>query len=149
MKILRKYYILIVTFCALFFSSTKCDADHYFGEFFSVENCDNDTIFVMTFNGESLKLSSEYVFSHELKLTPIPPGSKYSEFKLGPYNRLHPEEYVDEQNQIIIFRKRTLEKYSKKDLCEKNIYDALYILARQEIIDMESNVKFPMDQEVL
>ncbi len=154
MRILRKYYVLIVTFCAFFFSSTTCN-EPYLGENFSVENCDNDIIYVFHERDPEpdFVLNSEFVFVDnakwlETRLIPISSGSKSKVFQLGYYDHYYLRWNTDWRHQIIIYRKETLDKYSVEELIEKNIYDALYDLSTKDILDMETNVRFPLkDQE--
>lgn len=83
---------------------------------------------------------------NEAKLTEIAPNQIYGDFPLGYLNMSNPDKNTNWTHQILIFRKETLEKYSKQEIAERNIYDAYYVLPTQEILDMGKIVQFPLNK---
>lgn len=160
MFILRKYYLLFATICVFLLCSFRCESEEsYYDPYdvrYSVENNDSDVIYVaqrtmpVTTADQIVEISPGYVFRNKIKLNAIPPGERVYDFTCG---RLEHNYFTDKMdtvakiNHIIVFKKETMDRYSQKELAEKNIYDALYVLTTQEILDMDRVVKFPLETQ--
>ncbi len=160
MNFLRKYYPLIVTICAFLFSSSSClymdDFSNDFVVEYSIKNNDSDTIYVvyssssLTISDKTPGISTSYIFNKNEELTEILPGKSLDKLWAGElyYNTFrNTMDTVIRINHIIVFRKKTLEKYTKEEMVNKDIYDAIYKLSTREIIDMGYVVPFPMKPE--
>lgn len=123
---------------------------------FAIENDDDDIIYVIDVKWEHVnspnKRSSgesyidvEYMFSYNYPLIQISPKDKY-DFRCAPVGDLNfPEKYPAWDHCITIWKKETMDKYSKQELREKNIYDAQYILSSDQIYAMGSVVHYPLE----
>ncbi len=160
MKILRKYYLLFVTISVFLFCSFRCDSEESYNDphyvKYSVENNDSDVIYVaqrimpVTTTDQTEEISPGYVFRNKIKLSAISPGERLCDFTCGWLERNYFTDNMDTVariNHILVFKKKTLDKYSEKELAENNIYDALYVLTTREILDMGCVVKFPLEAE--
>lgn len=158
MNILRKYRVLILTFFAFFFSSSSClyDGEAFYDRFsinYSIRNDSPDEIYVYacawrpedTVLFKSPGFLTELCYRNNLKLNQLKSGEILDGIYMGTKNRK--PEYANNEvvNTIFIYKKETLDRYTMQELSEKNIIDALYILKTQEIIDMDSVVRYPLE----
>lgn len=155
MNILRKYYFVILVGISFLCCSTTCE--NHLGEpiYFAIENLCNDSIYVCdnillkgsTFNNED-------VFSYPKSyFKKIAPGETCNNFHLG-FSKIYAEDIEDyyEPNSkhihyVVIFKKSTLDKYSKEELIKSNFRDAIYMLTSKEIQDLGCVVRYPMDKD--
>lgn len=160
MNILKKYYPLIVAICAFIFSSSSClymdDENNDFTVDYSIKNNDSDTIYVVyrdlpiTTSDQTTGISPSYVFNKHISLIEILPGKSLNKLCAGDlyYNTFRNSmDTIMRINHIIVFRKGTIDKYTKEEMAEKNIYDAIYKLSTREILDMGCVIPFPMKHE--
>lgn len=151
MRFFKRYYILIISALSFLFTSSTCvwfhdDFWERMSVWFSVENNDDDIIYVYHRTEEKSDcmkgLSPKSVLNVEL--TKVSPGEKTKNiFHMG-YLGEHDSVYIDSLvNYIIIFRQETINKYSKKELAEKNICDTIYTFTGKQIREMGSIVSYP------
>ncbi len=150
MKCLRNISLVGVAIFLGIMSFTSCELPKEYWVFFSVENNDTDSITVYHVTSEdTTKITVKDLFGRGFEKSPIiPPGKKYDELFLGYYEwKKHPERLINNNDfhHIFIFRNETLNKYSTEEICDSNIYDAKYILTTQQIVEMDSVVKYPME----
>lgn len=87
---------------------------------------------------------TEYCYRNNLKLDQLKPGEIIDGLYMGRVSN-NPKYNKEVVNTIFIYKKETLDRYTMQELSEKNIIDALYILKTQEIIDMDSVVRYPLE----
>lgn len=153
MKILNKYYVIVLTAIIFLCCSTTCETEPTELEYFTIENNSSDTIFIAhTWYYDDSEFNVRDVFMYEKPLFAIPPNKSRNDFYLGipgdevnkPFRYKNKDYTVEEgTHHIIIYKKETLEKHSKKELIEKNIYDEKYVLSLRDILDMNYKVSYP------
>ena len=162
MKLLKNIFTFGITISILIVIFTSCDPDmDAEGErrrmYFSIENCTGDSIFVSHLVKEEYEYYSNFElfysnYDKDLGIPPydsifeIPPKGKYNKFVIGVYCPKWPGFLTSRyQHQIKIFSKDTVKKYSTKELLKKEVYIAKYILTTPQIHEMDSVVKYPLE----
>lgn len=152
MTLIRKYYLLIIIFLSFICSSSSCIEEIGNREFslFYIENNDDDIIYIIDLPltqdaNYNFNVDVNYLLEEEAdNFITLSPGERSIERALAPIDNLYPERNPVWDHYITIWRKETMEKYTEKELRERNIYDAQYILSSKEISDMGSVVHFPL-----
>lgn len=153
MNLLKRYYVIVLTTVVFLCCSTTCENEPTEWMYFSVENKDTDTIYVAhTWKYDESDFTVNEVFSYEKYYEAIAPGEIRNDFYLGiPEGELNKQfKYKNDddnytcRHHIFVFRRETLNNYSPKELIEKNIYDAKYVLTSKEILNMDYIVPYPM-----
>ena len=141
---LYKVYVILCFLCLLFTSMT-CDNNYNINSM-TLENKSGETIYLDEFLLYDPKvLSPSVVFSsyESFHLMEIPPGgSFYGAIQLPAmgYLSTRPIKY-----QIIIFKKSTLDKYTKEELIENNIFDKIYSFTNEELEAIDYKVTYTGD----
>ena len=111
------------------------------------ESCD---IIIANKSGDNIYIQS-FVFDDTTTLTPMhvferfEPGYPY---KIENNGVFHDHPVIDAlrqsgmKYQLIIFKQSTMDKHSKEELVEKNIFDKRYILTWKDLQSMRFNITY-------
>lgn len=136
---MRKIFTLIICCSSFLFTSMVCSEMDTI-DIVIINNCD-ETIYYSQhlFDTQDTILTVRYIF-HERPneimnghMSGLPP----KEIKIGKYPM-----YDDNKQtwQMIVFKQSTLDKYTKEELVEKNIYDTIFVFTYSQLDYIKSQI---------
>lgn len=134
------FYILSCFIFCLFTATTCCEGETYEIDIVSVYNNTEDTVYICF---DTPEIGTPDLTPYELftrfpsKLTKKQPFAVYEEMHVC-YNGLE----RDLTYQIIIFKQSTIDKYTKEELMEQEIFDKRYIFTYDDLKAMDYKVVY-------
>lgn len=120
--------LMVLCLVSIVFMSTTCEDCETMNVY--VDNKSEETIWVETFFCEDTTLfTPSTVFSLHEPLKKIISGCVYK-FKYCIYEGFWEK---DVNFQILVFRQSTMDKYTKEELIEKEIFDKRYVLSYDDL----------------
>lgn len=118
----------------LFLNMTCEDSTVYYNDV-ALVNLSTDTISFGWAWATDTILTPERAFI-QTKFHVVPPKDSVIVIAASPINLL------DVKSQFMVFKKSTLDRYSKSEIIEKNIYDTLFVYDHEQLKAMNFTIKY-------
>lgn len=132
---MKKVYAVILFLGVLFLDMACEDSTVYFNDVALINNS-NDTINVAWFRAKEKMLTPKIAYVQNRFLV-VPPNDSCMVKAAMPI-----DDYEGLLCQFMVFKKSTLDRYSKSEIIEKNIYDTLFVYDHEQLKAMNFTIKY-------